>query len=117
MKNSHQRVGGSVRNANRNAFSRHAINTTEKTLPFQFLFPIALAPMELSFVNFDGLVRNAEFLRSSQHIVQHDFSTEFRSISNGCRTELMLLLDNESRNAVNDDVREKQHPYKFQVTL
>jgi hypothetical protein len=102
--------------ANRNVISGHSINTTEQTLPFQFTSPIANEPEELAFVDFDCLVRNAEFLRSSQHIVQRDLSTEFGSISNGWRKELMFLLDNVSRNAVNDVVREKKNPHKVQFT-
>ena len=116
MKKGHQRVVGSIRNAIRNAFSENAINTTEKILPFQFLFPNALAPKALSFVDIDSLVRNVEFLRSSQHIVQDDSSKQFGSISNGFRMDLMFLLDNVSRNVVKDVVHEKQNFHKVQVT-
>ena len=71
---------------NRNAFSELSLNTTEPTLPFYLLSPIALAPKELAFIDFDGLFRTAEFLRVSQYIVQHHPPTEFASINNGYRT-------------------------------
>ena len=48
---------------------------------------------------------------------QHDLCTEFGPISDGCRTELMLLLDCVSRNAANDVVREENNLYKVQFTL
>jgi hypothetical protein len=46
-------------------------------------------------------------VRAAQHISQHDASTEFGSLSNGWRTELMLLVDCMSRNATNDVVRSR----------
>ena len=89
----------------RSVFSGLALNTTEHRLPFHFVSPIVLAPMELAVVDFDCLVRTADFLRSAQHIVQHDLTTGFGQISDSCRTKLTILLVIVSRNAVNDVVR------------
>ena len=105
------------RTGTKNVLSEHSLNTTEHPLPFPFVSPIVLVPTELTFIDFDGLIRTADFLRAAQQIVQHDLSTEFGPISDRCRTELMLLLDTVSRNAVNDGVREVQNLHKVQVTL
>jgi len=43
-------------------------------------------------------------------------SLEFGPLSDGCRTELMLLLDGACKNAAND-VREEQNLHEVQVTL
>jgi hypothetical protein len=43
---------------------------------------------------------------------QCDLSTEFGPLSNGCRIELMLLLDSVSRNAVNDVREQNLHEVK-----
>ena len=48
---------------------------------------------------------------------QHDLSTEFGPLSDGCRTELMLLLGGISRNAANDVVCEEQNLHEFLVNL
>ena len=56
----------------RNVFSGIALNTSEHPLPFYFVSPIALAPTEIAFFDFDSLVRTADFLRSAQHILQHE---------------------------------------------
>jgi hypothetical protein len=79
--------------------------------------PVAFAPTEIADVDFDGIVRTAAFLRTAQHILEHDPSTEFRPNSGGCRIELMLLLDSVIWNAVNDVLREEQNLHKFQVNL
>jgi hypothetical protein len=42
---------------------------------------------------------------------RHDLSAEFGPISDGCRAELMLLLDSLSRNAANY-VREEKNLHK-----
>ena len=101
----------------RNIFFGLALNTTEHPLPHYFVSPIVRAATELAVVDFNGLVRSTDLLRAGKHIVQHDQSTEFGAISDGCRTELMLLLDSGSRNAVNDVVREEHNLHKLQVTL
>jgi hypothetical protein len=67
----------------RNVFSGIALNTFEHPLPFYFMSPIALAPTEIAFFDFDGLVRNADFLRVAQHTVQHEPSTDFVPFLNG----------------------------------
>jgi len=98
-------------------FSGLALNTTEHPLSFHFVSPIVLSPTELAVVDFDCLVRTADFRRAAWHIVQHDPSTDFGPINDSCKTEHMLLLDSVSRKAVNDTVREEQNLYKVQVTL
>jgi hypothetical protein len=98
----------------RNVFSGFALNKPEHPLPFHFVSPILIALIVLAAVDFDSLVRTADFLRAAQHIVQHDLSTEF---SDGCRNELLLLLVNVSRNTVNDVLREEQNLHKVQVNL
>jgi hypothetical protein len=44
-------------------------------------------------------------------------SLQSLALSDGCRTELMLLLNSVSRNAANDVVREEQKLHEVQVTL
>lgn len=44
---------------------------------------------------------------------QRDLSTEFGPLSDGCRTELMFLLDSMSRKAANDVVREEQNLHEL----
>ena len=86
MKNSHQRVGSYVRNGKWKCIFWTLAQHYRTNTAFYLLSPIALAPKELAFVDFDGLFRSAEFLKASQLIVQHGPPTEFGSISNGCRT-------------------------------
>lgn len=45
-----------------------ALNNTEHLLPLHFVTTIVLAPTELAVVDFDDLVRTADFLRASQPI-------------------------------------------------
>ena len=97
-------------------FSGLVLNATEYPLPFHFVSPIVLAPTELALTYLDGLVRTADFLRAAQHIVQHELPTQFDPISDGSRTELMLLLESVSRNAAND-VREEQKLHAVEFTL
>ena len=113
---SHQRVGGTIQNGNQKCFSRLALNTSEHPMTFHFVSPIVLPPTELVVSDFGGLVRTNDFLKSSQHIIQHALCAEFDPISDGCKTELKLLLDSVSRNATKDEC-EKQNLHIFQVTL
>jgi len=99
------------------SFSGMAFNTSEHPLPFYFVSPIALAPTEIAFFDFDGLVRTADFLRAAQHILQHEISTDFVPFSDGRGTDLNISLDIVSRNDVNIVVREEQNLHKFQVSL
>jgi len=72
-----------------------------------FVSPILLATYERAVFDFDSLVGTDNFLSSAPHVVQHDLSREFGPNSDGCRTELMLLLDRVMRIAMNDVVREE----------
>jgi hypothetical protein len=49
--------------------------------------PFVLAPTELAVVDFEGLVRTANYLTAAQHILQHDPSTEFVPFIHGCATD------------------------------
>jgi hypothetical protein len=101
----------------RNVFSEIALNTSEHPLPFYFVSPTALVPTEIAFIDFDGLVRTADFLGAAQHTVQHELSTEFIPFSEGRGTELKLSLEIMSRKDLNYVVREEQNLHKFQVSL
>jgi hypothetical protein len=79
--------------------------------------PIVLSPTGLAFVNVDGLLRTADFLRVAQNVVQNVLSTYIGPISGGCGAELMLLLDSLSRNAAKDVVNEEQNTHVIENTL
>ena len=101
----------------RNVFSGIAHNTSQHPLLFYFVSPIALAPTEIAFFDFDGLVRTADFLRVAQHTVQHEPSTDFVPFLDGRETELNNSPDIVSSNDLNNVVREEQNQHKFQVSL
>jgi hypothetical protein len=63
--NGYQSVGGSVRNGSEKRFTRLAFNTAKYPLPLDRVAPIIFAPTKLAFVDLDGLVRNANFLRAA----------------------------------------------------
>ena len=85
MKNSHQRVGSSVRNGKWKCIFWTLAQHYRPTLPFTFCFLLHLRQRNL-LSSISRSFRTAEFLKASQLIVQHDPPTEFGSISNGCRT-------------------------------
>jgi len=88
-------------------FAGLALNTSEHPLPFHCVLYSTCA----------GRTCSCYVPRfSAQHIVQHELRTEFGPISDGCRTQLLLLLDSVSRNAA-IDVRDEQNLHKVQVTL
>jgi hypothetical protein len=53
----------------KNVFSGLAPHISEYTMPLHYVCPVVLVMTELALVNFDGLVRTADFLRAAQHIV------------------------------------------------
>jgi len=99
-KNSHRRVSGLSGKGTRNFFSELAFITIEHPLSFYFVY--LRRPNLLSSI---ATVLLGQTFFSD--IVQHDLSSEFGPISNGCGTEQMLLLDNVRRIAINDVVREE----------
>ena len=101
----------------RYVFTGIALNTSEHPMPFQVASPIAIAPTEIAFFDFNCLVRTADFLRAAQHILQHEPSTDFVPFSDGRGTELKLSMDIVSRNDLDIVVREEQNHHKFQVSL
>jgi hypothetical protein len=89
--NGHQSVGGSVRNGNEKCFTALALNTAKHALPLTRVAPIIFAPIELSFVYLDGLVRSADLLRAALHIHQHRLSAEQAQCLDCNGTEANLL--------------------------
>jgi len=75
MKNSHQGVDGSYMEWELEMFSKLALQTTEHPLPFHFV-----APIVLSFVNWDGFVRAPDLLRTACNVVQHGLSILVHSL-------------------------------------
>jgi hypothetical protein len=73
-KTNHHGGGASVRIENYECFSSFNVHITYHPLPFHFVAPFVLSPTELPVVNFDGLVRTAEFLRALQNIDQPGLS-------------------------------------------
>ena len=63
--NSHQRLGGPVRNRNEKSFAGLALDTAKDPLLLHSMAPIVLPPTELAFTDFDSLVRTANFLRAA----------------------------------------------------
>jgi hypothetical protein len=84
-------------------------HTTEHPLLFHSTAPVVPAPTELAVVNFDSLVRAADLLRTAQHVVQHDLSTELGPVFDGYGAKLMLMLERVGRNAANNVVCEEQN--------
>jgi hypothetical protein len=63
--NSHQRVGGPVRNRNEKRFAGLVLDTARDALLLHSMAPIVLRLTELAFTDFDSLVRTANFLRAA----------------------------------------------------
>jgi len=105
-KNSLQCVGGMSRTGYRNFFRTRAHHLRTPAVLY-FVSPILREPYERAFVDYDGLVGTDSFLRAARHVVQHDLSRGFGPKIDGCRTELMLLLDSVMWIAMNDVVREE----------
>jgi len=68
---------------------------------------MVLSPTELAFVNFDDLIRIAEFFRAARHKNQHGFPAEHAPISDGTWTEAMFFYDTVGSFATHDAVRDK----------
>jgi len=58
---SHQSVGGSVRNGNKECFAELTFHTTKHPLTLTRVSPMILAPTELTLINLDRCVRTADF--------------------------------------------------------
>jgi hypothetical protein len=115
--NSHQRVGGSVRNGNEEGLARLALDTAKHSLPFHSVAPVILLPTELAVVHFDSLVTIADLLRAILHVHQHDLFAEVAAISDGIEADLMLLLYNANRYAAHDVISEEHNLHEIEVTL
>jgi len=89
--NGHQSVGGSVRNGNEKSFTGLALNTAKHSLPLKRVAPMIFAPIELVFVDLDGLVRTADLLRAALHVHQHRLSAEQAPCFDCNGTEAKLL--------------------------
>jgi len=59
--NGHQSVGGSVRYRNKDCFTGFSFHTPEDPLRLNGVSPVLFAPTELTLINFDSLVRHANF--------------------------------------------------------
>lgn len=64
-KGSHQGIRRFFPERELGIFSGLALHTTKHPLLFRFVTPILLSPTGLALVNFDGLVRTADFLRAA----------------------------------------------------
>jgi hypothetical protein len=71
-------------------FSELALHSTEHPLPVHSVAPIVLSPTGLAVVNFDSLVRTADFLRAAQNGVKYSLSTYIGPISDDYGAELIL---------------------------
>jgi len=68
---------------------------------------MVLSPTELAFVNFDDLVRTAEFFLAARHENQHGFPAEHAPISDGTWTEAIFFHDTVGRLAAHNAVSDK----------
>jgi len=63
--NSHQRVGGYVRNGNKKFSAGHSFDSAKRPLTLNRVPSIVLSPTDLS-VNFDGLIRATDFVKATR---------------------------------------------------
>jgi hypothetical protein len=89
-----QGVSGSVHKQNEKCFSRLALNTAKHPLPLNRVAPVILVPSVLALIDFDGLVRSTDLLRSALQVHQQAFPAELASISNGTGPKVMPPLGN-----------------------
>ena len=81
--NSHQRVGGSVRNGNEKEVTGLTFDSAKHPLSFNSVSPVILAPAELALVDFDSLVRTAYLLRAALHVIQRNLPAELGPVRDG----------------------------------
>jgi hypothetical protein len=65
---SHQGASGPVRNGHKEGLAGLPFDTAKHPLSFQSVSPLALAPTELAFVDFDSLVSTADLLAANSNM-------------------------------------------------
>jgi len=68
---------------------------------------MVLSSTELAFVNFDDLIKTAEFFRAARHENQHGVPAEHVPVSDGTCTEAIFFYDTVGRFLAHDAVRDK----------
>ena len=110
-------VSGSVRNGNKECSTGLAFNTAKHPLALNRVSPSVFSPTELALVDFNSLVKTADFLRAAFQVNQHCLSTEHTPVSDRVITELMFVLDMVGRFAAQDVVCEEQDLQESEFTL
>ena len=91
--NSHQRVGGPVRNGNKKCSAGPSFYTAKHPLTLNRVPSTVLAPTDLALVNLDDLIRATDFLRAARHEIEHGFPAELPPIGDRMVTEVEFVFD------------------------
>jgi hypothetical protein len=70
---SHQRVGGSVLNGNKECFPGLSFHTAKHPLTLYRVSPMIFSPTEIALVNFDGLIRTTDLNAAALQKHENDF--------------------------------------------
>jgi hypothetical protein len=80
---SHQRVGGSILNVNKECFPGLSFHTARHPLTLYRVSPMIFSPTELALVNFDGLIRTTDLSAAALQKHEHDFPAKYAPVC-GC---------------------------------
>jgi len=114
--NSRQCVGGSVRNGNKKSSAGPSFDTAKHPLTLNRVPSIVLSPTDLALVNFDGLIRTANFFGAALQEIEHGFPAEHAPVSDSMVTEAKFVFDLVGWIAAQDVIRKKHNFHESEIT-